>query len=468
MVRPGSHQPGQTNKWRKCQTLCLRLAYLQLPGAKNWLRQEDLWYTSHFCAGATGDKGETGNRGALQNALPSCTADVIPGLRICSMTCMGRHALLVILWRFLLECALWHLFCVNAVQIVALWYVTFCYVQVTLAIWATRVTHVTSHCSAVLITLWQVQVLSIGGLIRMDKCLAIDCCCWGMHYTRAADQTTNHYTECMVLKIWASSNVLHWNCCAGCTGASAVCLPGSQPTVCSGCTLCPAGQFSAGRAPPAAAACTSCPAGTYSSMGSAKCTPCAAGTASLTVGATNSGVCLACSLGQTSASGSQTCNDLPAWQLRKYTRQPHLHGVHSRHRIPEPRRAGCDSVRVMRRLPVCGSLCSKLKPLPAGDGHQCCHRLRYVPGGTVSGTTVGASVCTPCATGQFSTNSGSQTCTACPPGSYANTPGSTTCTQCLAGTFIASIQYIQHICTYLHPMYNPSLGLVERATATHV
>jgi hypothetical protein len=214
------------------------------------------------------------------------------------------------------------------------------------------------------------------------------------------------------------------------------------------CTSCPAGSFSD---TPGSSECASCGSGTFAAgIGSQLCTNCSAGTIAASEGSSycvdcesgtfassdGASVCLNCLAGKyADGAGRSTCTDCSVGQIQPLEGQLSCDSCDAGYVYFSP--TECVQCAPGNHSKFLGALdCSvcesgKYSALPGA------YSCSFCPSGTISGS--GATECTPCPVGFYSSSAGSDTCTGCAPGTYSSSEGTVTCTQCEAGRYSAAI-----------------------------
>ncbi|GMI41164.1 hypothetical protein TeGR_g7773, partial [Tetraparma gracilis] len=188
-------------------------------------------------------------------------------------------------------------------------------------------------------------------------------------------------------------------------GVCAACPEGaSSSSDRSECVLeCAAGTYMGGDG------CVACPAGTYGeaagATSDAACAPCPAGSFSGAEGAASSSACSSCPAGSYSAAASPTCTSCG----------PGEYG-------PAPAAGECASCAAGKASGV----------EAAADEAVCteCVAGRY--------SVEGASACTACEPGTYTSSPAAGSCSQCPPGSSSSEPAAAACESCAPGTYVGA------------------------------
>jgi hypothetical protein len=211
------------------------------------------------------------------------------------------------------------------------------------------------------------------------------------------------------------------------------CPPGFYQDVngSSTCKECPEGTYNTATGSVVDSACQKCRPGTYSSLVAQDdendCQECSAGYYSFQEGATSAAQCLPCPAGTYSSAGSQTCTPCESGHLS--TQAGSISCV--------PSDAGYATVpNIQEWSPDCHPTdvqcinASSWRIVLGPNIQTQCEAGMYSIGG--------ASVCTNCAPGKFSSVVGAVSesfCSVCAPGSYSALEGSTECSGCGAGFY---------------------------------
>lgn len=177
------------------------------------------------------------------------------------------------------------------------------------------------------------------------------------------------------------------------------------------CTTCTIGRFSAATALPWPRSCSLCAAGTYN----------------IASGQTS---CVSCPVGKLSSSDRSFCDDCSAgeYAFNKSTCEPCTLGTYA----PQALVDSCLSCTSGSSTNGVSSGATSCTPCDAGWWSSASSvNCSACAAGRAS--SAGASLCAACAAGTYVASMGSTTCTACSSGSFASVTGSTNCTACSTG-----------------------------------